>query len=120
MALWLQGMYLWLGCSPKASKLLIREQGLDSPGRLRVLTNKNVNDICNVMREPGGKNANGMPNRGQQVSVIAQENLMLATFLFHYKWRCTLDWEDMGVHEETVHLMAGQKKLEDKYKDPNV
>ena len=34
MALWLQDMYVRLGISPKAAKLLIREQGLESPERL--------------------------------------------------------------------------------------
>ena len=34
MALWLQYKYIRLGFSPEAAKLLIREQGLDSPGRL--------------------------------------------------------------------------------------
>ena len=90
MALKLQNMYIWLGFSPKAAKLLIREQGLDNPNRLRVLTNKNVDDICNVVRKPGSKNADGTPDRGQQVSVIAQENLKLA-FLFHHRWICTLE-----------------------------
>ena len=56
-------MYVELGFSPKAAKLLVRKQGLDSPERLRVLTNKNVDDIFNVMMKPGGKNADGMPNR---------------------------------------------------------
>ena len=84
MALSIQDMYIWLGFSPKAAKLLVRGQGLDSLERLRVLTDKNVDDICNVVRKPGGKNANRMPNRGQQVSVIAQENLNLAVFLFHH------------------------------------
>jgi hypothetical protein len=77
-------MYIQLGFTPKAAKLLIREQGLDSPERLQVLTDKNVDDICNVMRKPGGKIANGMPDRGQQVSIIAQKNLKLAVFLFHH------------------------------------
>ena len=113
-------MYIWLGFSPEAAKLLISEQRLDSPDRLRVLTDKNVDDIFNVVRRPGGKNADGTPNRGQQVSVIAQENLKLAAFLFHHRWRCTLDWEIMGVDEGTVCLMAGQKKLKDEYKDPNL
>ena len=75
MASWLQDMYLQLGFSPKAAKLLIKKHALDSPERLRVLTDKNVDGICNVMRKPGSKNVNGMPNRGQQVSVIAKENL---------------------------------------------
>ena len=74
-----------------AAILLIRGQGLDSHERLRVLTDKNVDDICNVMRKPGSKNVNGVPDRGQQVSVIAQENLKLAVFLFHHLWRCTID-----------------------------
>ena len=120
MASKLQNMYIKLGFSPKAAKLLVREQGLDNPDRLRVLTDKNVDDICNVVRKPGDKNANGTPDRGQQVSVIAQENLKLAAFLFHHRWRCTLDWEITGVNEETVHLLAGQKKLKDEYKNPDM
>ena len=71
---------------------------------MQALTNKNVNSICNVVRKPGGKNLDGIPGRGKQVSVIAQENLTLAAFLFHHRWRCTIDWEMTVVHEDTVHL----------------
>ena len=71
VTLWLQDMYLWLRFSSEAARLLIREQGPDSPERLRVIKDKNVDDIYNVMRKPDGKKANGTPNRGQQVSVIA-------------------------------------------------
>ena len=113
MALKLQDMYTLLGYSPEAAKL-------DSPDRLRVLTDKNVDDICNVVRKPGGKNADGTPDRGQQVSVIAQENLKLAAFLFHHRWRCTFDWEIMGVNEGILHFLAGQEKLKDDNKDPDV
>ena len=66
-----------------------KEHGLDIPARPRVLTNKNFNDACNVMRKPDSRNANGMPYSGaiggQQVSVIAQETLKLAAFLFHHR-----------------------------------
>ena len=92
MALWLHDMYLWLGFSPKAAKLLIREQGPK-----RVIPDKNVDNICNVIRTPGGKNDKGMANRGQQISVIAQENLKLAVILFHHRKRYTFDWKVMGV-----------------------
>ena len=91
MASVLQDMYLWLRFSPETARLLIREQELDSPERLRVLTDKNVDDICNVLRKQGSKNANWMPKRGQQVSVTAQENLKLAIFLFHHWWRYTFN-----------------------------
>ena len=46
------------------------------------------------MRKPGGKNADGTP-----ISVIAQEKVT-------------------KVNEDTLHLMTGQKKLKDEYKDP--
>ena len=71
LALWLQDMYILMGFSPEAAKLLIREKELNSLERMRVLINKNVDEICNVMRKPGGKNANGMPKRGHQLLVIA-------------------------------------------------
>ena len=67
------------------------------------------------MRKPDGKNANGMPNRGKQVLMIAQENLKLAAFLFHDRWRCTLDWEKREVDEGAVCFLAGKKNLEEKY-----
>ena len=78
MASWLQDMQLWLRFSPEAATLLLREQGLDSLERLRVLTDKKFDDIYNIMRKPCGKNANGTLNGGKQVSVTAQENLKLA------------------------------------------
>ena len=77
----------------------------------------NVDDICNVKRKPGGKNDNGMSDRGQQDSVMAQENVKLTFFPFHHRWRCTFDWEIMGVQEDIVHLLEGQKSLKDEYKD---
>ena len=100
---------MWLVFSSEADRLIVRDQGLDSPERLRVLTDKNVNETCNIARKPCSKNANESPDRGQQVSVIAQEHLKLAVFLFHYQWRSTFDC-----------LLAGQKKLKNEYKDPDV
>ena len=85
MSLQLQDMTLQLGFSPKAAKLLIREMGINSPGRMRVLKDKDVHDICNVVRKSGSKSADGMPDRGQKVSIMAQENLKLAPFLFHHR-----------------------------------
>ena len=55
--------------------MLIREKGLVSLYRLRVLTNMNAHDICNVMRKAGSKNTDEASDGGQQVSVIAEETL---------------------------------------------
>ena len=113
-------MYIWLGFSPKSTKFFVRKQGLNSSERLRVNANINIYDVYNVVRTPGDKNANEMPNRGQQVSAIAHENLKLAVFLFYQRWRFTFDWEVTRVHEDTAHLLAGQMKLRDEYKDHDI
>ena len=74
----------------KTAKLLIREQGLDDSGKLRVLIKKNVNDICNVMRKSGGKNVEwNARQRATGISHVSR-NLKLAPFLFHHRRRCTL------------------------------
>ena len=106
-------MYIWLGFSPEAAKLLFREQELGCPKRLQVFTDKNVNNICNIVSKPVGKNADGTSDREQQVSTIAQKSLKLAVFLFHHRWRCTLERKRMGVNEDTIHLMTNKKKHED-------
>ena len=81
----------------KAARLIIKTQGLDSPKRLRVLTDMNIYDICNITKKPGGKNSNEMSYRGWQVPATAQENLKLAVYLFHPWGRCTFDWEVLEV-----------------------
>ena len=81
----------------------------------RDLTGKKIDDICNVVKKPGLKNTNGMSDRGQQISVIAQENLKLAAFLFHHGWKCSHSWKITEVHENTIYLLANEK---DDYKDP--
>ena len=85
-----------------------------------VLTNKNVDDVCNVVRKPVGKNTDRMPDRRQQVTVIAQGILKLAAFLFHHRWHCTFDWAVKGVWEDTIHILTSQKRLEGKDKDPDM
>ena len=81
---------------------------------------KNVDDICNITKQAGGKNPNGTYNRGWQASVRVQENLNLAFFLFHHRCRCTLNGEVTVMHEDTVCLLAGQKRPKDNYKDPDM
>ena len=60
MAFLLPEMNLQLWLSPKAAQLLIREQGLDCSDQLHVLANKIVDDIFNIMRNFGNKNADEM------------------------------------------------------------
>ena len=56
-----------------------------------------------------------MPGRWQQVSVIAQENLKLAAFLFYHMQKCTFDWDVMGICMHKFCLLGRQKGLKDNY-----
>ena len=49
------------------------------------------------MRKPISKSADGIPDKGQKVSVIAQENLNLDTFKFYCTGRCTFNLVVTGV-----------------------
>ena len=51
---------------------------------------------------------------------VSYENLKWAFFLFYHQCRCTFDWEIKGVNEETIHKFSFQKKLGDKYEDPDM
>ena len=46
--------------------------------------------------------------------------MKLAAILFHHRWNCAFYWEVTGMHKDTVHLLAGQKKLKDDYKDSDM
>ena len=51
---------------------------------------------------------------------IAQENLKLAFFLCHHRWRCAFNWKRMGVWDVTLHLLTDQMMFEDNYVDQDV
>ena len=57
---------------------------------------------------------------GKQISVKTQENLFIAVVQIHNWKRCTFEWDATGVNKKVVHLLAGQKKLEDMNKDPEM
>ena len=61
--------------------------GLEGLYQMHVLTEMNFYDVCNVVTKPGGKSADKTYDKGQHVSIIAQENLKSNAFLFHNRWR---------------------------------
>ena len=71
-------------------------------------------------KKPCSKNVNGVPKKGHQVSVMAQDNLKLAAFLSHYSWRCIYDWEVTKVQKSTICKPVRQKTIKDKCKGPDV
>ena len=48
------------------AQLLVREWGLDSPERLQVISDKNVNDIYNVIRNQAARMPKECPKGGNR------------------------------------------------------
>ena len=47
-----------LGFSAKAYGVITNDQGLDTSDELKVLTNDEIESLCEVVRRPGGTNPN--------------------------------------------------------------
>ncbi len=82
-----------LGSMQEASQAITINQEIKSLGELWELTNMEVENLCKLVRKPGGMVANNanppvmVPNQGHQVSLWAENMLKLTCFaLRHQHW----------------------------------
>ena len=64
-------MFLRLGFSHTVAMKLVDDQGIDFPWTLASLSDKDIAAICNVIRRPHGLVSGKMPDRGDQISILA-------------------------------------------------
>jgi len=81
-----------LGFSIAASISITAEQDLDSLEELAFMTDEKVENLCKVLRRPGGTipnpdGGNPLPNPGHPVSQRAEDNLQLACYLLRFRQR---------------------------------
>ena len=69
-----------MGFSANAALAVTNEQGIDDMDELGVLTDTEVENLCKVVRRPGGANTAGVANPGHAVSLRAENNLKLACY----------------------------------------
>jgi hypothetical protein len=88
-----------LGFSNAAAEFIVTEQNLDDLAEFALLTDAEVENLCKVIRRPGGVIPNpnaaaaGQPatvaNPGIAVSLRAENNLKLACYFLRYKQRAS-------------------------------
>jgi len=66
-----------MGFTSAAANLLTDEQGIDSLNEVLNMDDGNIENLCKVLRRPGGQNASGNSDPGVEVSARAEENLKL-------------------------------------------
>ena len=84
----LQSAYGLIGFSAEATLVVTNTHGIDSMEEIKILTDKEIDNLCKVMRRPGGINPiTNVSNLGFQVSLRAENNLKLASFFIKYETR---------------------------------
>ena len=76
----MRAMFERIGFTNAAAILVTDEQGIDTLIEVRNLADANVENLCKVLRRPGGQNTSENPDPGVKVSARAEENLKLAAF----------------------------------------
>ena len=75
-----------IGFTIAASQVIVDEQGLDSLEEIRLLTDDEIENLCKVIRRPGGQIPGPNPgdppvnNPGTPVNLRAENHLKLLTF----------------------------------------
>lgn len=118
-----------IGFSDQASAAITDAQGMDSLDEFRVLTDDEVEDLCKVVRRPGGTidNPNAavagqparIPNPGIAVSMRATNNLKLMCYFLRYKERTSRDVTAADITTDSIRRLREYKTWEEQHEDPD-
>jgi hypothetical protein len=85
-------LFQHIGYSQVAVTAIVDEQGIDSLEELHILKDKEITNLCKVIRHPGGQIANlnplqqgSIPNPGISVSLHAESNTKLVTWMIVHR-----------------------------------
>lgn len=111
-----------LGFTVPAAHAITDDQGMDSLDELRILEDSDVENLCKVVRRPGGTvpgadaDAPAVPNPGISVSLRAENNLKLAAFWLRHRWRISRATAPQDVTIANIRSVLQLRNTEDSYK----
>ena len=107
-----------LGFTAQAASAITDAQGIDSLDELRVLDDSKVENLCKVVRHPGGVDAGRRADNGHQVSLRAENNLKLACFYVRHQHRVSRVPQATGITLESVRALRQLKENEKAHEEP--
>ena len=108
-----------MGFTNEVSNYLVTDQSLDSLDEIALLTNKDIDNLCSVVRRPGGTIGNNVPNPGLNVSVRAQVNMkLLVYYTQHMLRRISRILNATNIQLADVQRLTYMKWEEENYTDP--
>jgi hypothetical protein len=116
-----------LGFSNQAATFINEDQEMDDLDEFALLTDDEVENMCKVVRKPGGtiENPNAdvagqpptIPNPGIAITLRAENNLKLACYFLRYKKRTSRAVAPADITLESVRAYREYKKWEEEHKD---
>jgi len=121
-----RAMFRRFGLTSAAANLLSDEQGIDSINEVLNMDGGNIENLCKVLRRPGGQNASGNPNPGVKVSARAEENLKPVAFYCRHQERISRGIDVAQITLINIRKLSKQrdkekmKKVTDPFESPTV
>lgn len=118
----LRAAFIRLGFTPAAAGEITDQQGIDTRDELKILTDSEIENLCRVIRKPGGTvnlNGNNVPDPGVSVSLRAENNLKLACFYLRHQDRIHRDSVTNNITLVTVRALRALREHESNYDNPS-
>jgi hypothetical protein len=124
----MRAAYVRLGFTQEAALLVTDDQGIIELEEIRLMTDAEVVNLCKVLRRPGGTmmvpNAAGVnvqvPNPGNKVSLLAENNLKMARFYLRHRARVSRAVVPVDITLVNVRSIRELCTSEGKHEDPKV
>ena len=108
----MRAMFERMGFTNAAASLLTDDQGIDTLIEVRNMEDANIENLCKVLRRPGGQNTSGNPDPGVKVSVRAEENLKLAAYYCRHQERVSRPTSIASITLSNVRALTKLRNIE--------
>ena len=108
----MRAMFERIGFSSAVATLLTDEQGIDSLNEILYMKDANIENLCKVLRRPGGQNSSGSPDPGVKLSARAEENLKLVAFYCRHQERVSRQLNIASITLASIRKFIKQRDLE--------
>jgi hypothetical protein len=118
-------MFNRIGFTLAASQVIVDDQGMDTLEEIRLLSDDVIENLCKVIRRPGGTipgpNPGAAPvnNPGTPVSLRAENHLKLLAFFLRHQVRVSRVTVPANITLDTIREFRQLRDVESTYKTPD-
>uniref|UniRef100_A0A7S2SL59 Uncharacterized protein n=1 Tax=Eucampia antarctica TaxID=49252 RepID=A0A7S2SL59_9STRA len=107
-----------IGFTQAAVTLITGDRGVDSIDELEALSEEMANNLCRVIRRPGGTGDAETSDPGTKVSPRAEENLKLTIYYIKHQVRVFRDVVLGNITLSSIRKLINQRDTEKSHVDP--